>query len=197
MKEIWKTIIGYEELYQISNYGDVKSLKRDRNNQYNNQEIILKKLKTHDGYLFVNLYKNGKREAKKIHRLVAEAFLLDKTNFKSMPHEDRSKIDINKLEINHKDENKQNNCVDNLEWCTNLYNSNYGNRNKKIKSSKKNQNGKQIEQYDLNNNFIKVWESSMEIERTEKIFHQNIINCCKRKSKTAGGYIWKYREREE
>ena len=108
-----------------------------------------------------------------IHKLVAETFLNNPNGYKY---------------INHKDENTLNNNVENLEWCSAKYNANYGNRNKKIadKLSKK------INQYDLDNNFIKTWNSSMEIERTIGIDQSNVCLCCNGKRDTVGGFKWKY-----
>ena len=121
----------------------------------------------------VSLSKNGKSKTKYIHKLVAETFLDNPNNYEC---------------INHKDENKLNNEIDNLEFCTKKYNCRYGNRNKKIaeKLSKK------INQYDLEGNFIKTWDSSVQIERTININQRNVCLCCKGKRKTVGGYIWSY-----
>lgn len=142
-KEIWKDIPDYEGLYQISSYGRVKALARERNNQYSNKEIILKQSNDGKGYLQVVLNKNGKRKGFKVHRLVAEIFL-NKNNFKKMPYEKEEKININKLEVNHIDEfKKENNNINNLEWCTKLYNCNYGTRNERV-NSWKNGNRKRV-----------------------------------------------------
>lgn len=138
-KEIWKDITGYEKLYQISSLGRVKALARERNNQYSNKEIILKQTDDGSGYFQVVLNKEGKRKGFKVHKLVAKEFL-NKNNFKCMPTEDKTKIDLEKLEVNHKNEfEKHNNSIDNLEWCTRLYNCNYGTRNLRVNSWK---NGK-------------------------------------------------------
>ena len=132
MEEIWKDIKGYKGLYQVSNLGRVKSLSRERNNQYSNKEIILKQSQDDKGYCQIILNKDSKRKSYKVHKLVAEMFL-DKNKFKSMPNEDRNKIDLNKLQINHINEfEKNNNCVENLEYCTRLYNCNYGTRNERV-----------------------------------------------------------------
>ena len=104
MEEIWKDIQGYEGLYRVSNLGRVKSFHKAK-------EHILSPGKDKDGYFQVQLYKNGINKMRKVHRLVAQAFISNPNN---LP------------QINHKDENKQNNNVDNLEWCTNEYNHNYG-----------------------------------------------------------------------
>ena len=107
MTEIWKDIPGYEGLYQVSNLGQVRSL----NYNHTGRPELLSQGNNGDGYKHVILYKNNSHRKGKIHRLVAEAFL---ENPKKLPC------------VNHKDENKSNNCVDNLEWCTHKYNSNYG-----------------------------------------------------------------------
>ena len=96
MEEIWRDIDGYEGLYQVSNKGRVKSLK------YGKERILRPGWKT-GGYLFVILCKNGNQSKQRIHRLVAQAFIPNPNN---------------KPQVNHLDENKKNNCVDNLEWAT-------------------------------------------------------------------------------
>lgn len=171
-KEIWKPVIGYENLYEISNFGNVRSLDRYVNGKWGKMKIKGKTLtlvKEKDGYYVVNLYKNNKTKQFRVHRLVAEVFISNPDN---LP------------EINHKDENKANNRVDNLEWCTTKYNCNYGNRNRKIR--------KKVNQYDLEGNFIKEWESIIQVERELNIFHSRIIEVCRGKRKQIGGYVWRY-----
>ena len=102
--EEWKNVIGYEGLYEVSNKGNVRNVRRN---------TLLKLSKNYYGYIQVWLYKNGIRTGFKVHRLVAQAFI---------PNPD------NLPQINHKDEDKLNNCVENLEWCSNEYNVNYGHR---------------------------------------------------------------------
>lgn len=134
--EMWEDIPNYEGFYKISNLGKIKALAREKNNQYSNKEIILKQSDDGKGYLQVVLNKNGKRKGFKVHKLVAQIFL-DKNKFKSMPNENRDEIDFEKLEVNHINEfEKQNNSVYNLEWCTRLYNCNYGTRNQRVNSWK-------------------------------------------------------------
>ena len=120
--EIWKDIDGYEN-YQISNLGRVKSKRYWLYNRYVYKDKILKPSKTKAGYLQVILCKDGKTKNFFVHKLVANHFLKNDNNYK---------------EINHKDENKENNNVDNLEWCNHKYNMNYGNIKDKISKGMKN-----------------------------------------------------------
>ena len=183
MKEIWKDIKGYEGLYQISNYGRVKSLERQTKLNLNKninaikKEKILKqgKFGTRRNYLGVILIKNFQKSYKSVHRLVAEAFIPNPNNYR---------------EVNHIDENTMNNKVSNLEWCNTKYNINYGQRTQK--ASKK--LSKPILQFDLNNNFIKEWNSMRNASRELNINISTITRCCKGIFKTAGGYVWKYKE---
>ncbi len=123
MNEIWKDIKGYESVYQVNNYGQVRSLDRYDSLGRFKPGVILSESDNGNGYKKVQLYKNGSHKIFYIHRLVAEAFIANPDN---LP------------QVNHKDEDKSNNCVDNLEWCTNEYNSNYGNHNLKLSEAHKN-----------------------------------------------------------
>lgn len=109
--EIWKDIKGYEGKYQVSNYGNVKSLPRTRKAKFNSvsykQEIILKPKTANNGYLLVNLYIESKRVMFSIHRLVALTFIDNPNNYPV---------------INHKNGIKTDNRVENLEWCTQSHN---------------------------------------------------------------------------
>ena len=182
-KEIWKNIKGYEGLYQISNYGKVKSLERyyfsgmyNAIKKYQN-ENIRKTEKSKNGYLRVTLSKNGKLKKYSIHRLVAETFIPNPNNL---------------LQVNHIDENKENNYYKNLEWCDSEYNVNYGKRNEKAKKSMIASKGKKINQYDLKGNFIKQYFSISDASKQFKNKRSNISACCRKKQKTAFGYIWEY-----
>lgn len=111
MEEIWKDAVGYEGLYQVSNFGRVQSLdRRDIRNRFWKGKILSQQVEKL-GYCSVKLCKNGIQKREKVHRLVALAFVENPNNYK---------------EINHKDENKQNNRSENLEWCTRQYNVTYG-----------------------------------------------------------------------
>lgn len=168
MNEIWKTIEGYPD-YMVSNMGRVKSLNYNRRGK----EKILKGCKDKDGYLIVNLSKEGKQKNYKIHRLVTSAFLYNPNNLS---------------EVNHKDENKQNNCVDNLEWCNRKYNCNYGTHNEKMSKTK----SMPVLQFSKTGDFIKKWDSATQVERELGIKQTNITKCLKGKLKTSGGYKWGY-----
>lgn len=145
LKEIWKDIPGYEGFYQISNCGRVKSLERDTTSIHKNGNILQKTVRHENekimsgnikrtGYIEISLSKNGKTKYFLVHRLVAQAFI---------PNPEKLKT------VNHKDENKENNYVENLEWLSQKDNNNYGNRNYKIsKYMKENQFG-------LNNPYYK------------------------------------------
>lgn len=169
MQEIWKDIKGYEGKYQVSNLGRVKSL-----NAYgHNLEKIMNCPKHHSGYLITIFKVNNKNKTFNVHRLVAETFI---------PNPDKLP------QVNHKDENKLNNCVDNLEWCTRQYNCNYGTRNDRISKN----GSKTVNQYDLNGKFIKTWKSITEISKTLNINTGNLSMACNGKYKTTHGYIWKF-----
>jgi len=171
MDEIWKDIKNYEGLYQVSNWGRVKSLKRlvKRLNGYLTvPEKILQPLIQSNGYYYVGLVKNNKRINYKIHRLVAEAFIDNPNNYK---------------EVNHKDECKTNNVVSNLEWCDRKYNQNYGTRTEKC--------SKKVYQYTLDGKFVKEWKSTAECARNG--FNQSSVSaCCRGIIKTYKGFIWSY-----
>lgn len=181
MEEIWKDIENYEGLYQISNLGNVRSVDRivnagiENNNKVVKKGKILNPVKDKDGYLKVSLSKNNIRKNYFVHRLVGKIFIANNKNLK---------------QINHKDENKENNCVSNLEWCDNKYNQNYGTRKMRIAKSL----SKPVIQYDLNKKYVKTWINSVEIEKKLKICASNIRYVCLGKRKTAGGYIWRYYE---
>jgi len=165
LSEEWKDIKDYEN-YEVSDQGRVRNKKTGR---------ILKPWKCTSGYLEVYLASNGKHEVKLIHRLVAQSFLSNPNNYP---------------QVNHRDEDKTNNTVDNLEWCTSQYNANYGSRNKKVSESR----SIPILQLDLKGNFISEYESGVEAERITGIYRQNISRCCSGKYKSAGGYLWKYKD---
>lgn len=171
MQEIWKDIKEYEGLYQVSNMGNVKSLNYNRTGE----ERILRPWVDSNEYLRVKLYREGNCKKLLVHRLVLMTF---------------NPIDnMDKFDVNHRDENKKNNNLDNLEWCNRSYNINYGTRNQKI--------SKPIIQLDpTTNKVINVFNSAMEAKRQG--FHNgNISNCCKNRYTKHSpniylGYKWQY-----
>lgn len=206
MEEIWKDIKEYENLYQVSNIGRVKSL----NYNHTGREEILKCTKAKNGYIYIDF----KRKKYLVHRLVAQAFIPNPFGF---PY------------INHKDENPSNNCVSNLEWCTQKHNMNWGTVKERISETHRgmkqteetinkrvsklighnvseitrnkignaNRNGKcskPVLQYDLDGNLIAEFPSTMEIERKLGFLNSNIGLCCRGKYKQAYGYKWRYKE---
>lgn len=185
MNEEWRPVPGYEGIYEVSNMGRVKSLPRDYTqlNMYgtlSKRHIDGKVMRLHilnSGYCHVELTK-GARQCKShpIHRLVALAFI---PNPKGLPF------------INHKDEDKQNNNVNNLEWCTTEYNCNYGTRNKKISEKARRA---PIEQYDLKGNFIKAYDSIRDAATELNIGETSIAAALSGRCKTGKGFIWKRKE---
>lgn len=134
-KEEWRDIKGYEGLYQVSNLGRVKSLSKYHKTKsgYFSKERILKQIYNDRGYKLVGLSKEWKKEKIFVHRLVAEAFISNPNNY---------------LQVNHINEfEKDNNRVENLEWCDAKYNCNYGTRNKRIKEKNRHERRRRKESY--------------------------------------------------
>lgn len=143
MTEIWKAVKGYEGLYEVSNLGNVRSLDKVIKSKHNGTTLRKGRILTpfyeeKKGYYQVALTKDGKVKKYRVHRLVAIAFLENPFNY---------------TDVNHKDENKINNNVDNLEWCTRKYNNNYGTKRERIrKAMMGNTNGR------------KAWYKKREVE---------------------------------
>ena len=196
MEEIWKDIyfeennkiIDYRGLYQISNLGRIKSLKR----KYTTENRILKYHKNNSGYCYVDLCKNSETKRFLIHRLVAIHFIANPNNLS---------------QVNHKNENKEDNCVENLEWCTHEYNQKYGTKSKrqseKIKGRKASDDtklkmsksrSKKVIQYDLNGNIIKIWSSTKDICQNLNFKYNSFKYYLESKSKKEyyENFIWKY-----
>lgn len=169
-KEIFREIDGFPD-YEVSNLGRVCSFK-------GKYPKIMKPRKNSWGYLQVTLYTDGKKVTKKVHRLVAEAFV---PNPESKPH------------VNHIDEDKLNNVEENLEWVTCRENNNHGTRNRRDAETK----GKAIVQYTPDGVFIAEYFSIREAGRVTGINKSHICQVCRGKEKTAGGYLWLYDGEEE
>lgn len=172
MEEIWKDIQGYEGLYQISSFGRVKSFHKWKRASCT-EEYILNPTTAENDYANVTLYKNNRRKKFLVHRLVAEAFIPNPGN---MPH------------INHKDENKLNNNVDNLEWCTPLYNNRYGTAKFRAIMTK----GKPVEQYMINDQWLATYANISVASELSGVPHKEIYQCAAGRLHSAGGFVWKY-----
>lgn len=178
--KIWKDIKGYENLYQVSNTGKIKSLERYGNSKSNGKFLIKEKIRktttTTAGYEYVVLANNGKNKTVLVHRLVAETFIPNPENKKC---------------VNHKDENKLNNCVENLEWCDYEYNNTY----KNIHLRRNTDNiVRKIIQYDLDMHEIKRWDSVCAAAKFYNAANANIIKCCKGERTHCCGFKWRYYE---
>lgn len=195
--EIWKEIPGFEGAYQISSLGRINS--KPRNGTKGG--MLVGRL-SQFGYHVVLLRLRGVRSYIFVHRLVAQAFIPNPKNYP---------------QVNHKDENKLNNCVDNLEWCTAKYNMNYGtiqsrksikrigfeysieSRKKMSESAKRvakrgalSPYAKKVFQFDKDLNFIKEWGSLSEVENELGYHRSNVGAVARGKKPFAYGYIWRY-----
>lgn len=161
--EVWKDVPEYEGLYKVSSLGRIK----------NKKDLIMSPELYHRGYYRVQLYSKGKRKHARINRLVAQAFIPNPNNYPM---------------VNHKDENKLNNRVGNLEWCTAKYNCNYGDFIKKSMQS-----AKPLYQLDINGNIIKEFNSAHQVQKVLGYDRRAIMGCCNGNCKSAYGYKWKYK----
>jgi hypothetical protein len=182
MVELWKDISGYEGLYKISSHGRVWSCRLNK----------AMSLKINKGYLMVNLKIDKAEKNCSVHRLVAMAFLENPQN---------------KREVNHLDEDKLNNRVENLQWVTSKENANWGTRNQRIsdyvkahpvttyRTSDKRwiRAGRQIKQINkYTNEVIATYNSISEVVEKYGYHQGNISSCCSGKRNEASGYIWQY-----
>ena len=183
MKEIWRNVVGYEGAYKISSCGNVRGFRYKGN---------FKPADNGFGYLTVCLTKNGKRKTQYVHRLVAEAFI---------PNPDHLP------QVNHIDENKQNNKIENLEWCTAKQNTNHGTapsrrlakRNYKLIGDKvsKTKSSGEVLQFDLDGNFIARHQSPARASYAIKgKRNYNINRCLRGEANTAYGFLWRYAEKQ-
>lgn len=189
-EEIWKPVVGYEELYEISSYGRVRSLACPRSGKKHSrrksERIMKPSYNKANGYYSIALTKDEKMHHFYIHRLVATSFLPNPNN---LP------------EVNHKDENKVNNRVDNLEWCDRMHNIHYGTgMQRRLQNAIQNKRGdnypKRIAQYTLDGVFVACYYSSEEAARSVGCNGSNIRICARQDKgvKQSNGYIWRYEE---
>lgn len=196
LNETWKNYEYNGKIYyEVSNYGRLRSLTRTRllfNGvpcvQVGKIKKAYKVKRDSNTYLSYGLSFDGKVKQEPAHRLVAICFL-PKHDFKYLDTENIENIDFNTLEVNHKDENGLNNRVDNLEWCTHLYNINYGSRTKRATRSA----SKEIEQYDKQGKFIKEWSSLAEASNELHISRGTLCSALKGDIKSCGGFQWRYK----
>ena len=162
-KEIFVDVVGYEGLYSISNQGRIWSFRKNK---------FLKPFLLRDGYFYVTL---GRNNQKAVHRLLAEAFI---PNPESKP------------QVNHIDENKINNSLENLEWTTRKENINWGTG--RIRSAQS--RSKAIAQYTLTGELIKIWPSISAAHKIGGYELKSLWNCCRGIQKKHSGYKWAYVE---
>ena len=177
MNEIWRDIPGCTELYQASTHGNIRRKDRlvvNNGTNYVKHGKIISQSKSSKGYMRVRLFFNGKIKEELVHRLIAKTFIPNPCNFP---------------QVNHKDEDKTNNSVVNLEWCDARYNNTYGSRIAKsvIKQSKP------VMQFSPDGRVLRSFPSINEAERQTFISAGHICLVCQGKRPTAGGFIWAYK----
>ena len=177
--EYWTAVVGFEGLYEVSSKGRVRSVPRKGKGIGSGgyrKGGILKTSISNSGYIVAHLNKDGKSYTKYVHRLVAQAFIPNPNNYPV---------------INHRDENKQNNCVENLEWCTKEYNEGYGSRNKKISDKHK----VKVLAY-KDGELIGLFDSQILAAKVLNIQQPNISACCLGKIKKGNykGFVFKFQD---
>ena len=186
--EVWKDVAGYEGFYQVSNKGNVRSVERRDSRGCRRRGRMLKPGYDGSGYPQVNMYQNGKLKTKKVHRLVAEAFI---PNLESLTH------------VNHKDEVKTNNELSNLEWCTHKYNMNYGTLIERASQAR----SKKVRATNIRTGEVLTFNSAKEAG-CKGYSHGNVAKACRGVYKTSygkliggdgrtyKGFRWSYEEAE-
>lgn len=163
-EEKWQDVLGFEELYQVSSFGNVRTIKKG--------EAEMSQQENMNGYMTVHLRNKGVERRAMVHRLVAEAFIPNPNGFR---------------DVNHKNGDKSDNRVENLEWTSHADNMTHSFR-------ELGKNVRHIVQLDLDNNFIERWNSIVEASEATGICRTDIGECCRGSRKHAKGYKWKYEE---
>ena len=177
--EVWRPVVGFEGLYEVSSFGSVRSLPKvhyaiDGRVFHYDGHIVPQYI--HNGYYQVTLKKDGHQHPYTVHRLVAKAFLL---NPNGLP------------QVNHIDENRLNNNVNNLEWVTKRQNMNHGTLQQRLKLKRKHV---QVNQYSMEGELLNTYFSIREAGRLAGVCHQSIRRCLLGSLKSTGGYKWGYTE---
>ena len=195
MEEVWKPVAGYEGCYEVSNLGRVKSVERLVNGKNGKchpvKERVLSQRKMETGYMTVHLSVNGEDERLSVHRLVAKAFLSNPNNYP---------------QVNHKDENKENNAVWNLEWCDAKYNSNYGTHPEKLRIASTGRKmprygvekviekiSKPVAAFNKNGEEVMRFKSAADADRINKNLNfVSISAACNGRLQTYRGLTWRF-----
>lgn len=164
-KQEWKTVKEYDH-YEVNQYGQIR---------HKTRKHILKPRKNNGGYLYVCFKINGKNKNFAVHRIVANAFIPNPNNC---------------LEVNHKDYDRTNNCVDNLEWMDSSENKDHAMKKKENRTVR----GKQVAQYSKDNELITIYPTVTEAAKSLKCSVSALSNCCLGRTKTSQGFIWRFVE---
>lgn len=177
--ETWKVVRGYEGLYEVSDLGRIRSLGRvcrskNESVQQKRKRILTQEINA-NGYCRICLYdREGRSKHFAVHRLVMDAF-----------------VGESDLQVNHKNEIKTDNRLQNLEYCTSKENCNYGKRNETISEKMKGAHARGVVQEKRNGEAIRTYSSRIEAEASTGISAINIGRCCAGTRKTAGGFVWR------
>lgn len=179
LNEQWKNIINYEQYYEISNYGRVRRIKYDNvaNGTKYKLPYYIKPRIDKDGYLRYTLSLKGKNKSYYAHRLVAIHFIPNPNNLPC---------------VNHKHGNKNDNSVEELEWCS-IRDNNLHALKSGLRVMKNNKLSKQVEQYDLKGNLLNIYKSANDAKRITGYSQGHISECCRGEKTQYKGYIWKYK----